>query len=217
MFLENNSDLFETIAAELLDQGLCVLKNGVPEKIAKALQVQASAIQLEGYKQAGVGRGQEQIADRQIRSDEIHWIDGGSKGECEWLEWMSELQQYLNRRLFLGLFSFESHFAHYSSGDFYEKHYDAFKGQVNRMLTVVTYLNSNWKAEYGGELLVYGDVNKGQEKKVIHTVSPELGTIVIFLSELFPHEVLPAKKDRYSIAGWFRVNGSSKENIDPPH
>jgi len=30
MFLENNSDLFETIAAELLDQGLCVLKNGVP-------------------------------------------------------------------------------------------------------------------------------------------------------------------------------------------
>jgi len=27
---------------------------------------------------------------------------------------------------------------------------------------------------------------------------------VIFLSERFPHEVLPAKKKRHSIAGWFR-------------
>jgi len=28
----------------------------------------------------------------------------------------------------------------------------------------------------------------------------------VFLSDKFPHEVLPAKKKRHSIAGWFRVD-----------
>jgi len=35
-----------------------------------------------------------------------------------------------------------------------------------------------------------------------------LNRLVIFLSEEFPHEVLPANTHRYSIAGWFRVNNS---------
>ena len=47
-------------------------------------------------------------------------------------------------------------------------------------------------------------------------VTPSFGTIVVFLSEEFPHEVLPAKRDRYSIAGWFRLNSSIANNIDPP-
>jgi len=29
--------------------------------------------------------------------------------------------------------------------------------------------------------------------------------MIIFLSELFPHTVLTARKQRRSIAGWFRV------------
>jgi SM-20-related protein len=48
-------------------------------------------------------------------------------------------------------------------------------------------------------------------------VLPSFGTIVVFLSEEFPHEVLPAKRDRYSIAGWFRLNNSIDNNIDPPN
>jgi len=208
--------LFEKIATDLMNNGVCVIENGVPENIAKDLQKHAQNLQLDQFKPAAVGRGESQIADRQIRSDEIHWIDGNGEAESAWLMWTSELQQYLNRHLFLGLFSFESHFSHYSAGDFYEKHYDAFKGQANRILSVVTYLNESWQAEDGGELLVYADGEKGDKNNVIHTVSPEIGTLVVFLSEQFPHEVLPAKQDRYSIAGWFRVNGSGNRNIDPP-
>jgi len=209
-------ELFEKIATDLMNKGVCVIKNGVPEHIAKDLQKHAHSLQLDQFKSAAVGRGESLIADRQIRSDEIHWIDGNGEAESTWLQWTSELQQYLNRHLFLGLFSFESHFSHYSVGDFYEKHYDAFKGQANRILSVVTYLNECWQTEDGGELLVYGNGEKGDEDNVIHTVAPEIGTLVVFLSEQFPHEVLPAKQDRYSIAGWFRVNGSGKSNIDPP-
>ena len=47
-------------------------------------------------------------------------------------------------------------------------------------------------------------------------VVPLLGTVVTFLSEDFPHEVLPANRDRFSIAGWFRVNGSTAGRVDPP-
>jgi SM-20-related protein len=36
-------------------------------------------------------------------------------------------------------------------------------------------------------------------------VAPECGKLVIFLSEDFPHEVLPATQLRQSIAGWFRI------------
>jgi SM-20-related protein len=104
--------------------------------------------------------------------------------------------------MFLGLFSFESHFAHYAKGDFYKKHQDSFKGEANRVLSIVVYLNKEWLADDGGELLIYQkDINQNPKKVV-----PSYGTVVAFLSEEFPHEVLPAKRDRFSIAGWYRVN-----------
>jgi SM-20-related protein len=109
---------------------------------------------------------------------------------------------YLNRRLFLGLFSFESHFSHYGKGDFYKKHQDAFKGKSNRKLSLVTYLNRHWQDSNGGELVIY---TKNVSQPTIR-VEPKFGTVVLFLSEDFPHEVLPCSADRYSVAGWFRVN-----------
>lgn len=57
----------------------------------------------------------------------------------------------------LGLFSFESHFAHYAPGAFYKTHVDAFKGQANRVLSVVYYLNEAWGAKDGGEMVLYSD------------------------------------------------------------
>jgi len=107
----------------------------------------------------------------------------------------------MNQRLFLGLFDYESHYAHYPSGAFYKRHVDAFKGQSNRVLTTVMYLNPFWQTQDGGQLQIY-DIN---DDNLITSVEPEMGTFVVFLSEQFPHEVLPSKRDRYSIAGWFRI------------
>ena len=110
------------------------------------------------------------------------------------------------------MFSFESHFAHYAEGDFYKRHLDAFRGECNRVLSVVVYLNQNWQPDDGGELVIQvSDI----EEDVIK-VTPAFGTMVVFLSEQFPHEVLPARCDRYSIAGWFRLNTSNTERVDPP-
>ena len=86
------------------------------------------------------------------------------------------------------------------------------------MLAVVVYLNQHWSAADGGELVIYDD--KSPDSSVVDqniiTVIPNFGTVVVFLSEEFPHEVLPARRDRYSIAGWFRLNNSIANNIDPP-
>ena len=152
------------------------------------------------------------MMNKTVRSDEICWINDESEAGENWLNWASGLQQYVNRRLFLGLFSFESHFASYQKGDLYKRHLDAFKGQTNRVLSMVVYLNKEWSEEDGGELVLYQD----EEDKTGINVLPTFGTVVVFLSEEFPHEVLPAQKERFSIAGWFRVNTSQKDRVDPP-
>ena len=94
-----------------------------------------------------------------------------------------------------------------------KRHVDAFKGQGNRVLSLVGYLNEDWLEENGGELVIYNSSDDVEGTKVL----PKKNTLVVFLSEQFPHEVLPATRTRHSIAGWFRVNGSVNDNIDPPH
>ncbi len=209
---EDELQLFEQIASEIETQGYCIKPGALPSALAEALHQQQLNLNDAQYQKAGIGRGDDFLMNTFVRSDEICWINGDSEAGSQWLAWTQRLQSYLNRRLFLGLFSFESHFAHYKPGDFYKRHVDAFKGQANRMLTTVTYLNPNWQLEDGGELVLYRDETDQEGIRV----TPLFGTLAIFLSEDFPHEVLPAARDRYSIAGWYRVNTSIGGAIDPP-
>jgi SM-20-related protein len=79
------------------------------------------------------------------------------------------------------------------------------------MVTTVLYLNPDWQAEWGGELVIYGE--DSDEKLAV--ITPEMGKLVVFMSEQIPHEVLPTRKPRASIAGWFRCNASVTGKIDP--
>ena len=208
-----NTPLFESIAQNILQKGYSIHPAALPLKLSEQLlaQVQSMA-DSNTFQSAGIGRDQDHILNNFVRTDEVRWINAQTDAEKNWLNWASELQGYLNRRLFLGLFSFESHFAHYAPGSFYKKHKDAFKGETNRILTIVVYLNPAWQLNEGGDLIIYTDDDYQDGIRV----TPGFGTVVVFLSEDFPHEVLPATRDRYSIAGWFRVNSSSPERVDPP-
>ena len=205
--------LFDTIASDLRLDGYSIQTNALPKSLVDALREALLTFQPEHFKRAGVGRAQQHMADSTIRRDAISWIESNSGAQGQWLDFAAQLQRHLNRALMLGLFSFESHFAHYAPGAFYKTHVDAFKGQANRMLSVVLYLNEDWVDGNGGEMVLYSD---SQPTQTLHRVKPEPGTLVVFLSEEFPHEVLPANRDRYSIAGWYRVNTSSASRIDPP-
>lgn len=198
--------LFDSISNDIVDKGYSIRPYALPENISALLLQHIDEMPSENFKRAGIGRANDHIINDFIRTDEICWITDSSYAGCAWMKWTESLQVYLNRRLFLGLVSFESHFSHYAKGDFYKKHKDAFKGEGNRVLSVVVYLNQSWCAGDGGELVIYN--NQLADSSIIDNgkamVIPSLGTIVVFLSEEFPHEVLPAKRDRYSIAGWFR-------------
>ena len=210
--------LFELIANDIVDKGYSICPCALPENLTSLLLQHITQLPDDNFKRAGIGRAKDHIINDFIRTDEICWITGNSEAGGAWINWAGLLQSYLNKRLFLGLFSFESHFSHYAKGDFYKRHKDAFKGEDNRVLSVVVYLNPNWSAEDGGELIIYPQ--QTAQSSIIEqgkiTVTPSFGTIVVFLSEEFPHEVLPALRDRYAIAGWFRLNTSIANNIDPP-
>lgn len=210
--------LFESISNDIGTKGYSIQADALPKSLANLLLQHITTLPKENFKRAGVGRADDLTINDLVRTDEVCWIAGNSMAGSAWIEWASSLQQFLNRRLFLGLFSFESHFSHYAQGSFYKKHKDAFKGESNRVLSVVVYLNEDWLESDGGELVIYDNQlsNSSTKGNCKITVEPKLGSIVIFLSETFPHEVLPVQRDRYAIAGWFRLNSSIANNIDPP-
>ena len=207
-----DNSLFALIANDIQERGYSIRPAALPFELTQTLWQHQQTLAADKFKEAGIGRGKKYLKNEFVRTDAISWITNDCKAGQDWLYWTAQLQRFLNQRLFLGLFSFESHFAHYSPGDYYKRHYDAFKGESNRILSVVVYFNSHWLPSDGGELVLYQD---DYDKEGINVV-PMLGTIVTFLSEEFPHEVLAAKRDRYSIAGWFRVNTSVSDRVDPP-
>ncbi len=203
--------LFDQIADELELRGYAVLPVALPAELAEQLLLRVIELGDGAFKPGGVGRQSDYQQNRLVRSDEIRWFTAEDAAEAAYLEWMNALREGMNRRLFLGLFDYECHFARYAPGSFYRKHVDAFRGRSNRVLSTVYYLNPGWTAADGGQLLIYGD-----RDELTDSVIPLMGTLGVFLSEKVPHEVSAAKRLRHSIAGWFRVNTSLGPHIDPP-
>ena len=204
-------ELYDNIADQLVEQGYAIIRRGFDPSLLMQLNQRVQGLDDGDFQQAGIGRGDDNQLNETIRTDSIRWLTNSNGAECQFLQCMEGLRIALNRRLFMGLFDYECHFAHYAPGDFYKRHLDAFRGRTNRVLSAVLYLNHEWQDDDGGELLMY----ERKQKQPLLSLRPEYGTMIIFLSERFPHEVLAAKRDRYSIAGWFRVNNSLGDVIDP--
>ncbi len=200
--LHPTESTYDHIAEKLADHGYCVLPQLLHANLNNALQRRVMNLDDNEFKQAGIGREQDFQLNNAIRRDETRWLTLNNSIDQDYLAQMAEFRLAINRRLFMGLFDYEAHYAHYAPGAFYKKHMDAFKGQSNRVLTTVLYLNSEWQANDGGQLLIYA----ADSDTVIETVNPNFGSFVIFLSEQFPHEVVKSCRDRYSIAGWFRLH-----------
>ena len=192
-------NLYSKITDALVDDGYIIIKNALPTELPSRLL--KSTRNESSFKKAGISGAVHLHLDSERRRDKILWLNEDGLAQSEFLTFSEGLKEYLNRALYLGLSYYEAHFAIYEKGDFYEKHLDAFKNSKNRVVTTVYYLNEDFKESDGGELLVYDE-----NDKLLTNVVPTANTLVVFMSEKFPHEVLPAIKKRYSIAGWFRVD-----------
>ncbi len=195
----NIDTLYSNITDALVNDGYIIIEDALTPELPTKLRNFAKA--QTDFQQAGISGAGDLHLDSSRRRDKIHWLDEDADVQSEFLDFANGLKTYLNRELFLGLSYYEPHFAIYEEGDFYETHLDVFKNSKNRVVTTVYYLNDEWKESDGGELVVYDEDNKFLAK-----VMPKANTLVVFMSEKFPHEVLPAKRKRYSIAGWFRVD-----------
>lgn len=198
------ADRYDVIADALSRQGWCVVRDFFPEELLTGLrQALLSYYDDNALTPAGIGRGGDNTENRDIRRDVTRWLGRYSDAESLFLDEMELLRLELNRRLMLGLFFYEAHFAYYGKGAFYKKHVDSFRGAKNRIISTVLYLNPEWRKEYGGVLNMFSD-----EVAVTPFLSllPEMGTFVLFLSEDIPHEVTSAYQSRASVAGWFRCS-----------
>lgn len=199
-----DEDRLDDICVALVNQGYCILDDALPSSLVRALQQEARGLSQEAYHLAGTGRDAQHHLDTRVRSDRIHWLERDTPAASRYLDFAEVLREGMNSRLFLGLFDYECHYACYQAGAFYGRHRDAFAGARSRIVSSVLYLNPEWQPDWGGELLLYDD----RDGTLLRRVQPVLNRFVLFLSERFPHEVLSATHDRYSLAGWFRVRQS---------
>lgn len=207
----NDDILLDQIAEALCTDGYIILPSVMSNDMTSELLNYLSNLDDNRLKRAGIGREGEQHVNDLIRSDEIMWLDKRQPEAERYFSWIEKLRTGINRRLFLGLFEYECHFARFQSGAFYKKHLDSFRGARSRVVTSIMYLNRDWLPEHGGELVMYAP----ESEEVIARVAPSFGTLVVFLSEEFPHEVLPTTCERLSLTGWFRVNASDQISVDP--
>lgn len=190
----------------LNEQGWACVPEFLSREECLALAADGMAAWEEGdFRKAGVGRGENKVMREDIRGDHVRWLEpeSMSAAEARYLERLEEMRRAINRRLFLGLFGFEGHFAVYQPGAFYKPHLDRHRETMDRVVTVILYLNDGWEAAHGGQLKLW--TTPGDKEGEAEIVEPRLGTLVAFMAGDHWHEVLPAQETRMSITGWFRV------------
>ena len=199
-------DVLEKIADEIYTKSYVVIDNFVDEIFRKALfDEQTDLLEKGKFRKAAVGSGDKKQVIPEIRSDEVLWMDEENLSLLQREYWnrVEEIKTILNRRCFLGLKSFEGHFARYPIGSFYKRHLDQFQQVPYREVTVILYVNDQWTEADEGALRMYLPNPDGTER--IEDYLPMPGRLVVFLSAEIPHEVLPTKKERNSITGWLKT------------
>jgi SM-20-related protein len=185
------------ICDALAGPGWIVIPNFLDATTVLELQ-QLAQSRRDQFNRAGVGREAGHQVRSDIRGDSVLWVEDDDAAMRSANERMALLQQTLNRELFLGLVELEWHFASYPVGAFYQRHLDQHREQDTRVVTVVQYLNPEWHADDGGQLRIYLDDGETVD------VTPYGGTLAVFMSNRFEHEVLPARRERWSLTGWYR-------------
>jgi SM-20-related protein len=165
----------------------------------RALAACAEARRVRGdFAAARIGAGPNLEHRAEIRGDSIAWLTRADfPAEAQLFGALEELRHALNREAFLGVAELELHYARYPPGTGYARHVDQPFGSTQRRVSIVLYLNEDWQASDGGALRI-------DETGGCREIEPLGGRLVLFLSESRAHEVLPSRRARLSLTGWFR-------------
>ncbi|WP_460902844.1 2OG-Fe(II) oxygenase [Paraburkholderia jirisanensis] len=194
------ADRHHPVADDLDRHGWSVRHRFLSAGLTRALALECRALGCAGALQpAHVGQAGARVRRPDVRGDQIRWLEPGQSLACDcFLAEMEALRIVLNRELCLGLADYEGHFACYAPGACYAPHRDQFRHDDRRVVTVIVYLNDAWCSAQGGALRLH------PERDATVDVTPLGRRIAVFMSGSMLHEVLPATRERLSIAGWFR-------------
>jgi len=199
-------DPIPSMVEGLAARGWASLDGFLPPEPARAMAAESVVAWEQGdFRRGRVGRGVERVLREDLRRDHVLWLDEPGPAARAYLDRLEELRVAINRRLWLGLFEFEGHFAVYPPGAFYKAHLDRHQGTADRVVTAILYLNEDWRSGDGGRLRLWTDPGRREGPEV--WIEPRLGTLVVFLAGEHWHEVELARRTRMSVTGWFRVRG----------
>jgi len=182
---------------ELAEKDVVIIDDFISDKLYKTIVEFISAVEEnERLKKAGIGTSLHYQIQKEVRGDLIYWLEPErDKQLAAFFVLMEELRNKLGMYCFISLSGSEFHLAKYPIGSKYERHIDQLNKQSNRQITVLIYLNKDWKKGNGGELKIYN--NEGS-----FLVAPLAKRLLLFKSDVIEHEVLPTKVPRYSLSGW---------------
>lgn len=189
---------FDAATRALAADGWCVVENLMTDVQTRALASECAAMhtsRLLAPAATGLDR-----ALTVLRGDSTRWFESRnlSAPQQAFVDRIDALRIALSRRLLLGLVDSELQYAVYPSGAGYARHLDRLRQSDARVVSAVFYLNANWLDVEGGALRLYLAESSHRD------IYPRAGTLVLFLSARFEHEVLPATRQRMSIACWMR-------------
>lgn len=210
MTTEYSAQNLEELINKIAQHGFGIIDNFIPESTILKLVDEIDALKDQSLMQdAGTGRtsaSSSRTVNKTLRGDMIYWLaeTDASAPQQDYFRHLEALRLQLNQQLYLGLFALESHLALYPAGSGYKKHIDRFAtvndGKPLRQISSILYLNQDWKDVDGGHLRLYKTAENDSEYLDILPIG---GRLVVFLSDTFYHEVLPASRDRMSLTGWF--------------
>jgi SM-20-related protein len=191
---------FETLIASYIENKVGISEHFLSDALANNLK--QNLLFLNDKNQllaAGTGNDNKLVHNAKVRSDTIYWLDKKHNNvhENDFFVQIEAFILYLNQSCFAGITGYEFHYSLYEKGSFYKKHLDQFQDNSNRQFSMISYLNSNWQSQDGGELLIH-QTNNNQ------TIAPTQCKTVFFKSNELEHEVLKTNERRMSVTGWLK-------------
>ncbi|XP_069463039.1 egl nine homolog 1 [Ambystoma mexicanum] len=185
--------------------GICVLDDFLGPEAGEGIAREVHALWGTGRFTDGQLVSQKSDSSRDIRGDQIAWVEGSEPG-CKaiggLMSSMDDLIRHCNGKL--GNFRINGRTkamvaCYPGNGTGYVRHVDNPNGD-GRCVTCIYYLNKNWDAKVNGGILRIFPEGKAQ----FADIEPKFDRLLFFWSDRRnPHEVQPAFATRYAITVWY--------------
>ncbi|XP_075997517.1 uncharacterized protein egln2 [Genypterus blacodes] len=195
------------IVPSMNNYGICVKDNFLGPQLGDMVLREVEALNRSGKFQGGQLVSQRNIPSRNIRGDQIAWVEGHEPGCMSIGALMAHIDEAIMYSAANGQLGdcvingrTKAMVACYpGNGAGYVRHVDNPNGD-GRCITCIYYLNKNWDVnEQGGLLQIYHE-----GKNAVANIEPLFDRLLIFWSDRRnPHEVKPAFATRYAITVWY--------------